>query len=59
MEIENSAQNKTVLVQFKSENGEILGDHLDLPRAVTNYQLQLICNALLKKVIFFIFNNQW
>lgn len=50
MEVENLPDDRTVLVQIKSETGEIIGDHLDLPRRVTPNQLQLICNALLHKV---------
>lgn len=50
MEAGNEADDKTVLVQIKSETGEVIGDHLDLSRRVTPHQLQLICNALLQKV---------
>ena len=38
-----------VLVQFKSENGETLESPIDLPLNVTTENLQLICNALIKK----------
>lgn len=50
MDTENeNTQDKTVLVQIKSENGDVVGDFLDLPRTITSKQLQLICNALLQK----------
>jgi len=38
-----------VLVQFKSESGELLETPLDLPFNVTTDNLQAICNALIKK----------
>jgi len=38
-----------VLVQFKSEAGEQLESPIDLPLNVTAENLQLICNALIKK----------
>lgn len=48
---EPEQKDKTVLVQIKSENGEIIGDSLDLPQSLTPHHLQLICNALLQKVM--------
>lgn len=50
MELDEQIKDKTILIQFKSETGELIGDHLDIPRATTTHQLQLICNALLQKV---------
>lgn len=38
-----------ILAQFKSENGELLESPIDLPLNITVENLQLICNALLKK----------
>jgi len=38
-----------VLVQFKSETGELLESPIDLPSDVTSDNLQAICNALIKK----------
>ena len=38
-----------VLVQFKSESGELLESPIDLPFNVTTENLQAICNALIKK----------
>jgi len=38
-----------VLVQFKSETGELLASPLDIPFNVTTDNLQAICNALIKK----------
>lgn len=38
-----------VLAQFKSENGELLESPIDLPLNITAENLQLICNALIKK----------
>lgn len=49
MDVETT-KDETVLVQIKSENGEVVGNFLDLPRTITSHQLQLICNALLQKV---------
>lgn len=50
---ENMRHDETVLVQIKSENGEVVGDFLDLPRSINSHQLQAICNALLQKVSVF------
>lgn len=38
-----------VLAQFKSESGELLESPIDLPLNITCENLQLICNALVKK----------
>jgi NLE (NUC135) domain len=40
---------RNILAQFKSENGETLEAPFDLPLNVTVENLQLICNALMKK----------
>lgn len=39
---------KTVLTQFKSETGELIGSAFDIPIEITADKLQLICNALLQ-----------
>jgi ribosome assembly protein 4 len=40
---------RNILAQFKSENGDTLEAPFDLPLNVTVENLQLICNALMKK----------
>ncbi|XP_048757057.1 notchless protein homolog 1-like [Ostrea edulis] len=38
---------KRILAQFKSENGDVTGNAFDLPLNITAEKLQLICNAML------------
>ncbi len=47
--ISESGEVGHVLAQFKSESGETLEAPFDLPLNVSAENLQLICNALLKK----------
>lgn len=44
---EADSDDKRILAQFKSENGDVTGNAFDLPLNVTAEKLQLICNALL------------
>lgn len=41
---------KRILAQFKSENGDVTGNAFDLPLNITAEKLQLICNAMLTNV---------
>ncbi|GJQ87041.1 putative NLE (NUC135) domain protein [Trypoxylus dichotomus] len=45
----NSEETKRLLCRLKSENGEIIGEELDLPLTCNVEQLTLICNVLLKQ----------
>lgn len=47
---ESDSDDKRILAQFKSENGDVTGNAFDLPLNVTAEKLQLICNALLTNV---------
>lgn len=42
-----SLEEKRLLCRFKSENGENVGDVMDLPEHCTFQQLTLLCNAIL------------
>lgn len=48
---------KRLLCRFKSENGEVIGDLMDLPLNCTIEQLTLICNALLQQVSVHVLKN--
>ncbi|KRT82020.1 translation initiation factor eIF2A [Oryctes borbonicus] len=49
MTSKNDQETRRVLCKLKSENGEVIGDELDLPLNCNVEQLTLICNALLKQ----------
>ena len=44
-------EGERILTQFVTETGETTGDPFDLPVNVSTEKLQLICNAILQKVI--------
>ena len=41
---------KHILVQFKSENGDVLGSPFDMPANLSKEKLQMLCDALQQKV---------
>ena len=41
---------KHILVQFKSENGDVLGSPFDMPANLSKEKLQMLCYALQQKV---------
>jgi hypothetical protein len=43
-------EDRRILAQLRSEQGENLGGPLDLPHNITPEQLQLLCNKLLANV---------
>lgn len=46
----DSAGEKRVLAQFKSEEGALLGSAFDLPVDVAQESLVVLCNAVLENV---------
>ena len=50
MDQDSESDGCRVLVQFVSENDELLASPLDLPLDVSAERLQLLCNALLQQV---------
>ena len=40
---------KHILVQFKSENGDVLGSPFDMPANLSKEKLQMLCDALQQK----------
>lgn len=49
-EEETVVSDKHIFVQFKSENGEVLGSPFDMPTNLSKEKLQILCDALLQKV---------
>lgn len=47
---EDNVSTKRILTRFKSDNGEVAGDLLDLPLNVNTEHLSLIVNSLLQQV---------
>lgn len=52
MEVDNDDKitTKRILTRFKSDDGEVAGDLLDLPLNVNTEHLSLIVNSLLQQV---------